>query len=104
MQKYALNAEWTDDCQGKKDYDGNIVSISTRYWPESDFTPIGGKFVKPHAKSELFLRFGEHDDLTLDLKEFEGETFEEVKTQVEEWAQEKMDEIVQLLKSRYKVD
>ena len=35
MQPYAM---WTDDCQGKKDYDGNMVSISTRYWPG----PSGG--------------------------------------------------------------
>ena len=27
--------EWTDDSQGKKDYDGPLLSVSTRYWPPS---------------------------------------------------------------------
>lgn len=26
-------ATWEDDCQGKKDYDAELVSLSTRYWP-----------------------------------------------------------------------
>ena len=38
-------AKWTDDCQGKKDYDGKILCLSTRYWPRG-----GG--VTVHAPSE----------------------------------------------------
>jgi hypothetical protein len=25
--------KWRNDCQGKKDYDGRIVHVSSRYWP-----------------------------------------------------------------------
>lgn len=25
--------KWTNDCQGKMDYDGEVVSINTRLWP-----------------------------------------------------------------------
>jgi len=25
--------KWTNDCQGKKDFDGPIVTLSSRYWP-----------------------------------------------------------------------
>lgn len=24
---------WVSDCQGKQDYDGSLVSVSSRYWP-----------------------------------------------------------------------
>jgi hypothetical protein len=24
---------WSPDCSGKQDYDGNILSVTTRYWP-----------------------------------------------------------------------
>lgn len=114
-----LRAEWTDDCQGKKDYDGPIVSISTRYWPrgggffavhrqgnnvtfeENDARPE----IKPSAKSALMLRFndsdGDEDYLDLTSQEFEGETFEEVAAQVEAWAQEQMDKLVGILRAAY---
>ncbi len=28
-------AEWTPDCQGKQDLDFEILSVSTRYWPDN---------------------------------------------------------------------
>ncbi len=38
-----LAAKWTNDCQGKKDYDGSIVRITTRYWPRGGgFTILRG--------------------------------------------------------------
>ena len=33
--QFKLVARWTDDCQGKKDFDGRLLSYSTRYWPAS---------------------------------------------------------------------
>lgn len=46
-----INARWTDDCQGKKDFDGTIIDISSRYWPRgggfglfSRVELIGGPF------------------------------------------------------------
>jgi hypothetical protein len=79
-------AKWTDDCQGKKDYDGDIVSISTRYWPEGggfsvlhpDRTWTNGlPGIKPSAKSELILRHageGLNNRTVLAAKEFEADT------------------------------
>jgi hypothetical protein len=64
-----LAAKWTNDCGGKKDYDGDILSVSTRYWPAD-----GGFWIdkgdglglrkndvlsKPSAKSSLLLWNGE---------------------------------------------
>ena len=41
-----LSAKWTNDCQGKKDYDGPILEVSTRYWPRG-----GGFFVVRYTPS-----------------------------------------------------
>ena len=112
-------ATWTDDCQGKKDFDGPLISISTRYWPG----PEGGgsMFVenkpgtapkistvpygpKPSAHSAIHLRLGpaEKDDgggeyLIWREKEFDGDTEDAVKTQVEAWCSEQMNAVVALM-------
>lgn len=104
-----LAAEWTDDCQGKKDYDGEILSISTRYWPanggfhifDRDRPELGFRpneiMGKPSAKSSLVIRHGEEDYFTLTEAEFEAETEAEVKAAVEAWAQAQMDKAVAVL-------
>lgn len=111
-----LWGEWTDDCQGKKDYDPSIVSISTRYWPRGGgfllFNSHTGEFqendarpdIRPSATSSLVIdyRQGEGEDayvdhLDLAVAEFEADTEEEVKAQVEAWAQLQMDRAVAVL-------
>lgn len=112
-----IPAEWTDDCQGKKDYDGELVSISTRYWPRG-----GGYFavknypgqpiqteqnedrpeIKPSAHSAILLQSKDEEDFTLIEKAFEAETQEEVQRQVEEWTQEQYHMLVRQLESYYK--
>jgi hypothetical protein len=113
MTPYAM---WTDDCQGKKDFDGPIISISTRYWPgpegggsmlvrtnplEISTLPYGPK---PSAHAAIHLRLGpaEEGDGGGDYciwreKKFEGDTEAEVKAMVELWGQEQMAEIVDLM-------
>lgn len=105
MTTLKLQAEWTDDCQGKKDYDGNILSISTRYWPrrvgfwlaQNEARPD----ILPSARSALVLRHGSDDCTTLIEQEFEAETREEVQRQVEIWAQAQMDRVVNILRQHY---
>ena len=116
--KMTLEAQWTDDCCGKKDYDAPILSISTRYWPRG-----GGHFVvtntpgqpvkiedssarpeiKPSANCSLMVNFAEDVgmDAVLAEQEFEGETFEEVKAGVETWAQAQMDRAVAALRREF---
>lgn len=104
-----LNAEWRDDCQGKKDYDGEILRISTRYWGSRDYRIVGGNLTKPSAKSSLMLSYRANDELptydpgyiNLVEQEFEAETEAEVKALVEAWAQQKMNEVVQLLMDKF---
>ena len=81
-------AKWTDDCQGKKDFDGELVRLSTRYWPGS-YQANGW----PSAKAELHLvlpdamaREGWQNWRTLVSAKFEAPTQEEVQRKVEEWA------------------
>ena len=110
-------AKWTDDCQGKKDYDGSLIDISTRYWPR------GGGFsvltaerqwlgnearpdVRPSASASLLLRYiddgGDEDYIDLVEQSFEAETQEEVQRAVEAWVQAKFDEVSTLLREHFR--
>jgi hypothetical protein len=123
--KLTPTPKWTLDCQGKQDYDGRLVTISTRYWP------AGGGFhtlntadglglrpsiethpdLKPSANAAIHLEYGPDADengfnadyIVLVDKDFEGETEAEVKAQVEAWVQEQFDTISNLLAAHYQV-
>ncbi|MGN6205960.1 hypothetical protein [Humibacter sp.] len=102
--KMRIPAKWTDDCQGKKDFDGTLVSISTRYWPrgggfsmmyrdERGVTQFGtntNRDIKPSANASIHLDYfdadGDPEYQALAMEEFEAETEDEVKAQVEAWA------------------
>ena len=113
LKPYAM---WTNDCQGKQDYDGGLLSISTRYYPG----PGGGGFMmfnsatgemstKPYGKtpsahSSIILRIGpreEHDGggdyLVWRDADFEAATEAEVKGLVETWVTAQMADVVALL-------
>lgn len=55
--------------------------------------------IKPSANSSLMINYAEDTglDFVLAEKDFEGETEEEVKAQVEVWAQQQMDKAVAVL-------
>ncbi len=85
------SARWSD-CQGKKDFDGWLVSISTRYWP--------GYGSRPSAHSSINLLFGDADDdgynadyFMLTEKTFEGDTEADVKRQVEVWVHDRANDV-----------
>ena len=44
-EKLKVSARWTNDCSGKKDFDGRIVDLSTRYWPRGGgfYTSVDGQ-------------------------------------------------------------
>lgn len=113
MQPYA---HWTNDCQGKQDFDGPLLSVSTRYYPgpanknhgtlvfhrgKESVVPYG---LHPSAHCSIHLRIGPREDgdgggdyLVWREKEFEGETEVLVKAAVETWAADQMQQIVDLL-------
>jgi hypothetical protein len=112
-----LAAKWTNDCGGKKDYDGDILSVSTRYWPEDGGFWIGDEkgfrkndiLSKPSAKCSLCFwdgSEGTREDTggaysNLISADFEGDTFEEVAAKVEAWAQEQTDRAVAALRREF---
>jgi hypothetical protein len=100
-------AIWTDDCQGKKDYDGSLVTLSVRYWPRGGSAlvveRVGGhvqmtegsdpgrqRRIPPSAHATIYLGStrDEFYDAAVKLTEIsvEAETEADVKEQVEAWA------------------
>ncbi len=113
-------ARWTDDCQGKKDYDGKLVTLSTRYWPRGGSSDVfqDGRFVsdrhsperqhiRPSASSQIYLHVGPVDEegsrksLTMATQEFEGDSEADVKAQVETWAQTQYDRIARAVRQEF---
>lgn len=115
-------AAWTPDCQGKQDFDGPIISVSTRYWPGPGG---GGPMVvetrpgrtpkitegtygdSPSATSAIILRLGpkeEHDGggdyMIWREQDFRAPTEAEVKALVEDWVHEMMVDIMTALGGR----
>jgi len=94
-EKGLRSFEWTNDCQGKKDFDGEVLHVSSRYWPR------GGGFhvldengwsgnearpeIRPSAVSHIYFF-----DKELVTKQFEADTEEEVKALVETWVKEQI--------------
>lgn len=108
QEEMACAAEWTYDCSGKMDYDGPVVSISTRYWPRGGgfFVLNAGQFqgnearpeIRPSAKSRILLHYagGEYEELI--SRGFEADTEQEVRRMVEEWVRVQFREIVKKVK------
>lgn len=112
---YKPYAMWTNDCQGKKDFDGPIISISSRYWPRGGGISVlrpgsieletnADQTIRPSAKSSVILHIGprEEDDgggdsVDLCSEDFEAETQEEVQAMVEAWADRKANEVADIL-------
>ncbi len=86
----SLDISWTDDCSGKKDYDGELVSIDTRFWP-SAYQKNG----LCSAVCSVTLVGSDSDDERRKLaeREFEGPTFASVAAQVEAWALEQANRV-----------
>ena len=113
-------ARWTPDCQGKWDFDGRFIVVSSRYYPQGGgfhiFDRVNGfrpsietnPNLRPHAVSAIHLEHGEADDnghnadyLIITEKEFDGDTEAEVKARVETWVQEQVQVIADLLIKHY---
>jgi hypothetical protein len=80
-------ARWTSDCGGKQDYDGPLLSISTRYWPAWKSADN-----RPSAHASIIVKHGlvtEDDEWgdysTLAEVDVQADAEAEVKAQVEAW-------------------
>lgn len=119
MKTMRVPAEWTDDCQGKKDYDGELVSLSTRYWPRggshaviqpgvgvvSDTHSPERQHIRPHASASIYLGSTANAwyDKAVLLAEcdFEAETQVDVQLAVEKWAAEQFARIEKVLRAEF---
>lgn len=112
-------AKWTPDCQGKQDYDGRLISISTRYWPQGGgfyvLTPrrVEGNEarpeIRPSATASILLNYGKPDEfgfgeyITLAERGFEADTEADTKALVEAWVTEQFASISRLVATHYGV-
>lgn len=107
---------WTPHNRGMQDYDGNLLSISCRFYPNGYYyhAMIEGQvqevFVEhpPLAVCRLLLRFtnteGEQpyeDALSLAERHFQAPTEAEVKAQVEAWAGAQLDSVAGVLRTAF---
>ena len=102
--------QWRADCQGKRDYDCDIVRLSCRYWPRGGGYTVfntgtrtienneGRPHIPPHACATIIFDDG---DETLARADFEGETEEEVKAMVEAWAKDAMSRAVAAVRREF---
>lgn len=120
--KFKPCAVWTDDCQGKKDFDGRLVSISTRFWPsgggfhvlrvfpqqEPTFELNENPAILPSATASIVLNHGEPDEygygnyLTLCEQNFENSDPAVVMAEVEKWVEERVNEIAVVLQAHFR--
>lgn len=83
---------WVPDCGGKEDFDGEIIRLSSRYWPPRFGT-------RPSGTATLLLQ-GE----PCRTQEFEADTEAEVKAAVEAWARAEIEALSALLRVRSEVE
>jgi hypothetical protein len=95
-----LRAEWENDCQGKRDFDCEIIGLSSRTYPRGGgFTAYGPGGVierdedRPHIKPSGVAHIAVDGACVL-TKNFEAETSKEVESQIEQWAKEQHAKIV----------
>lgn len=85
-------AEWSDDCNGKQNYDGPVVSISTRYWP--GWKSSDGR---PSAVAAIVLNGARGDHYPIVEYEVSADTPGEVRAAVEAWVAGQYDALRDLL-------
>lgn len=83
---------WTQDCQGKEDFDGKLASISTRIYARGGSTHVWGpegftdkdspsrQHIRPSGTAHIRL-FNRHEI----QKDFVADTTEQLKADIEAW-------------------
>jgi hypothetical protein len=82
---------WTNDCSGKQNYDGRLLWVSTRYWP--DFTAhcsihlcmAPAQWPEPNDPNHEVEALYNDDYVTVADAYFKGDNKAEVQRAVEEW-------------------
>ena len=108
------NLTWQPDCQGKWDYDGRLVSLSSRYWPRGGgfhvLDPNKGILEGNETRTETIptatasicigdLAEGPYE--TIITADFCGDTEAHVKAQVEKWAKEMISRVESAIRREF---
>ena len=116
-EKAEYHPTWIPDCQGKMDYDCELVHLSCRYWPRGGgfhlFDSSKGTFegnesrpeIMPSATASILIGDpvnGSYEDMI--WQEFDGSTESEVKSQVETWAKEMIARVDRAIRREFKKD
>ena len=102
-----LQAEWEPDCQGKQDFDADLVCLSSRFYPQGGgFSELNaGRWIEnadrpgisPSAAATIYLQ-----DRELASVSFEGRTEAEVKDKLEAWAREQFSKIASAMSAAFR--
>lgn len=88
--------EWTHDCQGKMDYDGTLVYVTSRTYPRFYHAGDGPHHGKTLATGSSTFMIGYTEVLS---KEFHAETQEEVNAAITVWVREHLGKIEAAVRS-----
>lgn len=110
-------AAWTDDCQGKKNYDFPVIGVNTRYWSPGGmivYDATAGRFVDQLTTNHTatcsleIVHRGTDDEFpdrySLIERDFSGDSFEAVKADVEAWAREQYAKAVKAVVDAFYAD
>lgn len=89
---------WTDDCQGKKNYDGALLRIDSRYWPKGHANGAHCEAVSGiHIQHGAIDGGGESDYSIWRERWFKGPTEADVRAAVEAWVAEQFADLMAIL-------
>lgn len=102
-----LQAQWEPDCQGKQDFDADLVRLSSRFYPQGGgFSELNaGRWLEnkdrpaipPSAVATISLQ-----DRELTSASFEGHTEAEVKAKLESWAREQFSKVASAMSAAFR--
>lgn len=84
-----LPEEWRHDCQGKQDYDCDLVGLSCRYYP-----PAYRADGRHSAVASII--WGVGIGPAMSTRNFDADTQSEIKAMVEAWARKEVTKLIQM--------
>ena len=94
--------EWTPDCQDKWDFDGGLLTISTRLWGNKGGTLCFNtvtremkELIEEKASAKCYFMFGGED--LLESGDIEADTNDECKKLCEQWYKDNFRKAISLL-------
>ncbi len=105
-----FNMTWTPDCQGKEDFDGAVVFLSTRIYPRGGSAHVWNiqdgevkSFTDQHSPERQEIKPSGYANIVVfgvrHEREFEAETTEQLKKDIEAWYSQYIERAQKLLRT-----